>query len=118
MAGVGERMTAARAAVEQSCQLLLDPSPEALDRCAGFLSAAIGELAAGRDQMGPSKGDLGVSAEVRQIQAKVRLAGCLLENAAAYHFRWNRILGSMMRGYTARGEPPAVARHGCLAVEG
>jgi hypothetical protein len=111
-------MAAARAAVEQSCQLLLHPSPEVLDRCYGFLSAAIGEMAAGREQMGPSKGDLEMLAEVREIQAKVRLAGCLLENAAAYHLRWNRILGSMMRGYTARGEPPVVERPGSLAVEG
>lgn len=111
-------MAAARAAVEQSCQLLLDPSPEVLDRCAGFLSAAIGELAAGRDQMRPSEGDLEVLADIREIRAKARLAGCLLENAAAYHFKWHRILGSMMRGYTARGEPPVVERPGRLAVEG
>ena len=111
-------MAAARAAVEQSCQLLLDPTAEALDRCAGFLSAAMGELAAGRNLMLSSKGDVGMLAEAREIQAKVRLAGALLEFAAEYHLKWQRILGTMMRGYTARGEPPAMERPGRLAVEG
>lgn len=118
MAGVADRLAAARSAVEQSCHLMLDPSPEVLDRCAGVLSVAIGELAAGRDLMEPSKGGLGMLAEVREIQAKVRMAGYLLENAAAYHLKWNRILGCMMQGYTARGEPPVVVRPGRLAVEG
>jgi hypothetical protein len=68
--------------------------------------------------MAPFPGDSGVLAEVRAIRAKVHLAGHLLENAASYHAGWNRILGSMLRGYTARGEPPAVARPGRLAVEG
>jgi hypothetical protein len=118
MAGVAERLASARSAVEQSCQLLLNPSPEILDRCFQVLSVAIGELAAGRDLMAPFKGDSGVLAEVREIRAKVHLAGHLLENAAAYHAKWNRILGSMLQGYTARGDPPTVARPGRLRVEG
>jgi len=79
---------------------------------------AIGELAASRDLMAPFKGDRGVLAEVCEIRAKVRLAGRLLENAAAYHLKWHRILGAMLQGYTASGEPPALARPGRLAVEG
>jgi hypothetical protein len=75
-------------------------------------------MAASRDLMAPFKGDSRVLAEVCEIRAKVRLTGRLLENAADYHLKWNRILGSMLQGYTATGEPPTVARPGRLAVEG
>jgi hypothetical protein len=118
MAEVPERLASARSALEQSCHLLLDPSPEVLDRCYQVLSTAIGDLAASRDLIGPFKGDTGVLAQVCEIRRKVRLAGCLLENAAAYHSKWNRILASMLQGYSARGEPPTVAQPGRLAVEG
>jgi hypothetical protein len=118
MAGVPERLASARSAVERSCHLLLNPTPEVLDQCSQVLSLAVGELAASRDLMAPYRGDSGVLAEVCEIRAKVRLAGRLLENAATYHAKWNRILGSMLQGYTARGEPPTVARPGRLAVEG
>lgn len=118
MAGVPDRLASARSAVEQSCRLLLNPTPEVLDRCFQVLSVAAGELAASRDLMAPFRGDAGVLAEICEIRVKVRLAGRLLETAASYHAKWNRILGSMLQGYTARGEPPAVARPGRLRVEG
>jgi hypothetical protein len=118
MAAVPERLAAARSAVEQSCHLLLTPTPDILDRCAQTLSLAIGELAASRDLMAPFKGDCVVLAEVRQIQSKLFLASRLLENAAAYHSKWNRILVSMLEGYAALGRAPTVARPGRLAVEG
>ena len=118
MAGVLERLASARSAVERSCHLLTNPTPEVLDRCFQVLSAAIGELRFTREEMAPWRDDSGVLAQVCEIRAKVRLAGHLLESAAAYHARWNRILGSMMQGYTARGEPPVVARPGRLQVEG
>ncbi len=118
MAGVPEPLTAARAAVEQCCHLLLTPTPEVLDRCSVALSTAIGELAGSRDLMAPLKGDPGALAAVRQIQAKVFLTSHLLENAATYHARWNRILASMLEGYTSCGQTPSVARPGRLAVEG
>jgi hypothetical protein len=118
MAEVPERLASARSAVEQSCRLLLNPSPEVLDRCFQVLSVAVGDLAASRDLIGPFKSDAGILAEVCEIRAKVRLAGCLLDNAAVYHSKWNRILTSMLQGYTARGEPPTVAQPGRLAVEG
>lgn len=79
---------------------------------------AIGELANSRDFMAPFKGDSGALATARQVQSKVFLARKLLENAAAYHSRWNRILVSMLQGYTARGNAPVASRPGRLAVEG
>ena len=118
MSGVPERLASSRSAVEQACHLLINPSPEVLDRCFQVLSGVIGEMAFTREEMAPFKGDSGVLAEVCEIRAKVRLAGHLLENAAAYHMKWNRILGAMQEGYTARGEPPSVARPGRLIVEG
>lgn len=68
--------------------------------------------------MAPWKSDSAILAEVCEIRAKVRLAGYLLEAAAAYHAGWERILGSMLGGYTAHGEPPMVERQGRLRLEG
>lgn len=118
MAGLRERLASARSSLERSCHLLLDPSPEVLDGCFRVLSGAIGELAFTREEMAPWRGDAEVLAEICEIRAKVRLAGHLLDSAAAYHAKWHRILGSMLQGYTARGEPPTVARPGRLRVEG
>jgi hypothetical protein len=82
------------------------------------LSRAIEELAAGRALIPPFPSDSGVLAEVREIQAKAHLAGRLLENAATYHSRWNRILRSMVAGYTADGAAASIAAPGRLRVEG
>jgi hypothetical protein len=82
------------------------------------LSRAIQELAASRNLLTRLPGDSRASAELRQIQVKVRLAGRLLENAASYHFRWNRILGSMLTGYTSCGAAATVTHPACLVVEG
>jgi hypothetical protein len=117
MAGVAERLASAQSAVEQSCHLLLTPNPECLDRSAGALSLAIGELAAGRDLLASSTSNPRALAQICEIRSKVRLASRLLENAAAYHSGWNRILGSMVAGYTPHGAAPVV-RPGRLAVEG
>jgi len=82
------------------------------------LSGAVGELAFTREEMAPWRSDREVLAEVCEIRAKVRLVGQLLESAAAYHNRWQRILASMLGGYTARGEPPAIECPGRLRLEG
>jgi hypothetical protein len=118
MAAARDRLAAARSAAEQSCRLLLTPTPEILDRCAATLSVAIGELANSRDVLAAFQGDPGVLAEMRQIRSKVSLAHRLLENAAAYHSQWNQILVSMLQGYSADGTVPTTARPGRLAVEG
>ena len=110
------RLASVCAAVEQSCQLLLDPRPSKLDRSVEALSKALEEMTATRSLL--SRGDAGALTQARQIQIKLDLAARLLENAASYHSGWNRILRSFLSGYTPHGaadNPPPAAR---LAVEG
>ena len=40
-AAANERLAAARAAVDQACQLLLNPLPEQMDRCTHLLESAV-----------------------------------------------------------------------------
>jgi hypothetical protein len=112
------RLAAARAAVEQSHYLLLTPSPDVLDRCSDILSQAIGQLSAPPLSRNMPAQDPRVLAEARLLRHQVRIAGRLLEAAASYHFGWNRILRSMVSGYTAHGDAAPLARPGRLAVEG
>ena len=118
MVDVWDRLASARVAVEQSCHLLLTPSPDVLDRCAQSLSRAIAELTASRNRVASCQSDARALAQLREIQANVYLASRLLENAAAYHDGWNRIMGPMLAGYTAQGGIASVSRPGRLAVEG
>lgn len=118
MAETLQRLASARIAVEQSCQLLLTPTLDDLDRCSGILSMAVGELAAGRDLLTQSAPESGLLEQLRHIQIKVSLANHLLENAAAFHAGWQRILCGMVAGYTPHGTAASPARPGHLAVEG
>jgi hypothetical protein len=112
------RLAAARAAVEQSHHLLLTPSPEVLDRCSDILFQAIGQLSAPPLPPKTPAHDPRVLAEARELRRQVLIAGRLLEAAASYHFGWNRVLRSMVSGYTAHGDAAPFARPGRLAVEG
>jgi hypothetical protein len=99
---IRERLTDARAAVEQACTWLLSPSPATLDRCSGALASAAAELTGGG--FGAGHGDPQAMAEAWHLQRAVRRAGKLLENANRYHSGWNRIRTSLIEGYQPGAE--------------
>ncbi len=100
-----EQLSRARAEVAQAIEVLLSPTPQALDRCALLLQTAIKNVTASACVSGETEGAL---EEARQLQRAVRRARMLLDAAFEFHRQWNRRLGALSGGYTPEGEPAAV----------
>ncbi len=95
--------------VDAAWILLIDPTPENLDRCSALLRRAVSNLSNSRP---PGK-------QARLLRASVRRVGRLLETAAAYHHHWIKILRSMTAGcYTADGDLTSLPAPGRVSMEG
>lgn len=112
-ATASERLAAARAAVDQACQLLLSPTPAQMDRCAGQLQTALEELTAFR-QTGNSLDSPQIRTEAlacaRSLKSSIGRFKCLLESAAGFHANWIRSLAALCAGYTDQGQPATLER--------
>jgi hypothetical protein len=108
----------ARLSLIEAGDLLRSPTPAQLDRCEAALKATARELAACRAALGDAGGCPEALAEARGLRTALARARCLLESAADHHRRWSRVLGSLVGGYTARGEAAPVARPGRLILQG
>jgi hypothetical protein len=113
-----ERLAAARAEVRRASELLVDASPEALQSCHGALDRAVSELAGFRSQCAAAPPDAGALSTALGLRSEILRAARLLENLAAFYRGWERILGTMSAGYTARGDAAPVARQGRLYCRG
>jgi len=89
--------------------MLVDPSPENLDRCTGVLGSAAARLG-GVNRPPPS--------QTRDLRSAIHRARHLLELAADYHLHWQRVLQSMAAGYTSAGETAPFSARGRLSMEG
>jgi hypothetical protein len=118
MAEAFERLAEARTAVEQSCQLLLTPFPDVMDRSSGLLAHALATVSAERVRILQQPPNSNLLAEFRLLQSKIHLAGQLLETAASYYNGWDRVLRSMVAGYSSSGAAASLSRGGRLAVSG
>jgi hypothetical protein len=108
----------ARLALIEAGDLLCSPRPAQFDRCETALKAAAWELAAFRADVGDAGSCPEALAEARSLKTALERARRLLESAADHHRRWSRALGSLVGGYTARGEAAAVARPGRMLLQG
>ena len=104
--------------VERVCDLLLGPTPDALDDCSTVLEVAARSLAALRPSLHDSRGDAEALAEAWRLQRTVRRAGALLANAAAYHQQWQALVGVMTAGYGPGGHPAEAVQSGRLSLRG
>jgi hypothetical protein len=116
-AHAAERLVAARSEVKRACDLLIAPSPAALDSCQGALERAVSELNGYRPMDGDVRG-AGARQEAYGLRSEVLRAAHLLQSLARFYSGWERILGAMTAGYTAGGEPAPVARMGRLNCRG
>ena len=108
----------AQAEIAQVGQLLLSPSPEALDQCTPLLHAAITEMNSHRlelDRRAPARLEFEQALQVRQSLQHVRL---LLEGAARYYRNWMKRRDAMLGGYAPDGQPAAASTRGRLTMEG
>src|SRR5438270_2797177 len=99
-----EQLAAARGELERAGELLMAPSPEALDRCSAVLKATGHQLAQWQPQMAEAKGNPEALAEAWQLRRSFRRIERLLQNATEFHSGWMCVRGAMTGGYTASGE--------------
>jgi hypothetical protein len=117
-APVAERLVAAQWEVKRACNLLIAPTPEALDNCQDALTRAVSALTEFRSQCLEVLADPGARPMVDALRAEILRAGRLLQNLAGFYRGWERILGTMSAGYTAGGDPAPVARIGRFCCRG
>jgi hypothetical protein len=117
-ADTAKHLSAARSEVTRACRFLESPSPASLEASSNALERAVSGLNDYRREIRPGLADTDMRTKVRELRADLRHAGRLLESAADFYRGWERILGAMSGGYTAGGEPAAVARTGKLYYQG
>jgi hypothetical protein len=104
--------------VQHACDLLLAPTPDALDLCSTLLEGAAGKLAALQPALHRARGDAEQLDEARSLRDAVRCAGALLANAAEYHHRWQEWIGIRTSGYGPGGAPGEAAHPARLCLRG
>jgi hypothetical protein len=103
---IQERLCGARARVAQASELLLCPTPEALEECALLLQAAAKIVAACHSDLdGSPERPKAALDEARQLKQAIGRARILLDAARDFHLNWAKRLGAMSGGYTSGGEP-------------
>ncbi len=111
----GNLLGQARGALRQVHELLLAPSPQALDECLPLLEEARARLdqvrQTGSEQAPPLP-------NFEQLQRDIIRFLMLLENAAGFHAGWTRLRGCLTGGYTARGDPARLEPDRRVSVEG
>lgn len=113
-----ERLAMARSDVSRACDLLIAPTPQALESCQEALRRAVAAMAEFRAQHKELPIEAGATPIVRGLQAEIRRARQLLQNLANFYHGWERILGTMSGGYNSKGDPAPVARLGRLCCRG
>jgi len=116
---VEEQLRAARLEVDGAIPLLIQASPDCLDRCAQILEAA-GQRIAGFQPL-LRRGGVGRSAaleEARRLRSSVSKAGQLLAGVAGLHTNWNRVRDSLCAGYTPGGNPAPPPARKRISIQG
>jgi hypothetical protein len=113
-----ERLAAAHSEMRRACDLLIAPTPEAMDSCQNALQRALSELVEFRSKIKEISAGEATQRLARGLRGEVLRAARLLQNLAGFYRGWERILGAMTAGYTASGDPAPVTRLGRLNCRG
>jgi hypothetical protein len=114
---VAERLVAAQSEVKRACDLLIAPTPEALNRCQDALQSAVSEITQYRQQE-PQHGSASATELALGLRAEIVRASRLLQNLARFYRGWEHLLGSMSGGYLVGGIPAPVTRAGRICCRG
>jgi len=112
-----ELLAATRAQLDAVCDLLLSPTPQAVDRCSVILETASRQMAECTAQIGSARGNPMALEAAAKLRRSCQRARTLLEAAGRFHFNWLAIRGALTGGYTDRGEPAPVHHSGSISLE-
>ncbi len=112
------QLTAIRRRLEQACELLAQPTPQAMERGTEAIRDAARSLAGCESGWAMAAGDAMALEEAWRVRRSFSRAQRLMEHAAEFHMNWVRVRGTMAGGYTARGEAAPVLHGSRICVEG
>lgn len=114
-----EMVHRARSGVRAIRNLLLRPTPQAVEQCAAHLEEAIGtvqRLEGFLDEPGLETPEA-IRAELMELQRELGQARTLLAQAFEAHAGWYRLLAAMLGGYSREGTPALAQPGTSFAVE-
>ena len=121
---VFEELREVRSALEQVRQVLLVPSPAAIESCTAFLETAVLRMTSVESKLREQPATRnekvvpGMRMELEFVRRELRSVHALMEQAASFYMNWAGLLSIAGAGYTASGRPAALASAGRIAVEG
>jgi hypothetical protein len=107
------------AALRRAGSLLENPQPRSLEACQSLLEevrVGLRHAVATGGQLSP-RAQTRLRAELTELRKLLLRTHLLLEQAAGFYSGWLRFKNSMTGGYTAGGEPVAVAAASRLSLE-
>ena len=118
MATVVEQLAAVRLELDRAGELLIAPSPEALDRCSSVLEATGRQLREWQPRLSEEAGNPEALAEAWRLRRSFRRTERLLHSAGDFHANWIRLRGAMTGGYTPEGEAAPVLHGHRISLQG
>jgi hypothetical protein len=113
-----EELRSSIAEVDNVCERLAAPAPDALDCCTAVLEAAVRRLEALQPCLRSLAANPEALAEAWRLQRTVRRAGVLLASAESYHRNWQDLVAVRTAGYGPGGRPGEPPRSGGLCMRG
>ena len=113
-----EQLISARQQLDSASELLVKPSPEALETCSAVLEATGHRLEECRPAFSRQAGNSTALEEAWRLRHSFLRAARLLKGAADFHLNWQRVRGAMTGGYTGTGESAPLLHRSHVSVHG
>lgn len=113
-----EQLMSARRQLDFACDLLVKPSPQALDSCSSLLEETGRQLAACQPTFSEQVGNAAALEEAWRLRRSYLRTARLLRGAADFHLNWQRLRGAMTGGYTANGESAPLLHGNRISLHG
>jgi hypothetical protein len=107
-----EQLVTVRLQLDSAATRLTQPSPEAVESCAGVLEEAGRQVQEWLPSLADRAGEPSAAEEARRLRRSFHRLERLLEGAATLHLGWLQIRCAMTGGYTRTGEAaPMLTTH-------
>jgi len=117
-AALVEQLMAARQQLDFACELLVKPSPEAVDNCSSVLEAAGHSLAECQPGLNAQAGNATALEAAWRLRRSFVRTTRLLHSAADFHLNWMQLRGAMTGGYTGSGESAPLLHGNRISLHG
>jgi len=117
-AALVEQLTSARRQLDSACDLLVRPSPEALESCSSVLEATGRQLAEWQPAFSQQAGDAAALEEAWRLRRSFVRTARLLQGVGDFHQHWLQVRGAMTGGYTETGESVPLVHSNRISVHG